>query len=152
MTRLQRSTVPQARDAGVAALELGLMLTLLFLVLGLVFPLGQMMIEKHRLDRTLADAIRFASATPNTAASDSDARRPSAAAVQAAALKSYHAAGGGNDGFSADVSTTSIPGEQVEVRLHKDVKLGPLGSLMHGLGFIHTTTVTVSASATGREE
>jgi Flp pilus assembly protein TadG len=140
------------REAGVAALELGLLMSVLFMVLGLVFPLGAAFIEKHRLDRTVADSIRFASATPNTPASDADARRPTAAAVQSATTRTYVADGGSTDGFSVDVVTSSVPGGTVHVTVHKKVDLGPLGSFLHSMGWMNSTSITVSSSATGREE
>jgi Flp pilus assembly protein TadG len=139
-------------DSGVAALELGLLLTVLFLVLGLIYPLGEAFIEKNRLDRTLADSIRFATATPNTPAADADGRRPSAAAVEAAVLKSYESAGGGASDVTIDVTTSSLPGGTVQITVRKKVDLGPLGALLHSSGLTSSSTITVSSSATGREE
>jgi Flp pilus assembly protein TadG len=143
---------PRRDDSGLAALELGLLLTVLFLVIGLIFPLGEALIEKHRLDRTLSDTIRFATATPNTPTADSDGRRPSAGAVEAAALKSYQSDGGGSDGFTVTVSTSSTPGGTVTVTVAKKVNLGPLGSFLHSMGLTGSSSITVSSSATGREE
>jgi Flp pilus assembly protein TadG len=140
------------RERGAAAVELALLLPVLIGVLALVFPIGMMLIEKHRLDRTLSDTIRFASATPNTASYDADARRPTTGAVTRAATRTYEKTGGGTDGFTVDVTPGSKPGDTVSVTLHKEMSLGPFGSLMAAVGVIDSPTVTLSATATGREE
>ena len=142
----------QRRDHGAAAIELALLLPVLFAVLALTFPLGQAFIEKMRVGRAAGTAERFASATPNSPAYGASARRPSTDDVVAAANDAYTGDGGSLSGFSVQVSPGSRPGDVVTVHTEKKVDLGPLGSFLEAIKVIPSHTITVSATATGREE
>lgn len=139
-------------DHGAAAIEFALILPVLFAVLAFTFPLGQAFIEKMRVGRAAGTAERFASAAPNTPAYGSSARRPSAADVAAAADDAYVGNGGSLNGFTVQVTPGSRPGDVVTVHTEKKVDLGPLGSFLEAINVIPSHTITVSATATGREE
>jgi Flp pilus assembly protein TadG len=140
------------RDRGAAALELALLLPVLFAVLALTFPLGQAFIEKMRVGRAAGTAERFASAAPNTPAYGASGRRPSAGEVVKAANDAYVGDGGSLTGFNVQVSPGTRPGDVVAVHAEKQVDLGPLGSFLEVIKVIPSHTITVSATATGREE
>ena len=139
-------------DHGAAALEFALILPVLFAVLALTFPLGQAFIEKMRVGRAAGTAERFASAAPNNPSYGASARRPSAADIATAADDAYVGDGGSLAGFTVQVSPGSRPGDVVAVHTAKQVNLGPLGSFLEAIKVIPSHTITVSATATGREE
>lgn len=142
-----------AADRGAAAVELGVLLTVMFLVAALIYPLGLAFYEKIRLGRASGDAIRFATATPNTPAYGSSGRRPSTSDIEAEAIRAYTAAGG--SGLTASdvvVTGTRRPGDTVRIQMKKDVDLGPLGSVLSALNVTSSQRITVSVNATGREE
>ena len=140
------------RDSGAAAVELALILPVLFAVLALTFPLGQAFIEKMRVGRAVGTAERFASAAPDSPAYGSSARRPTAADVANAADQAYVGDGGSLSGFTVTVTPGTRPGDEVVVHAEKSVDLGPLGSFLEAIKVIPSHTITVSATASGREE
>jgi Flp pilus assembly protein TadG len=140
-------------DRGAAAVELGILLTVVLLVAALIYPLGVAFYEKIRLGRASGDAIRFATATPNTPAYGSTARRPSTSEIEAEAIRAYSAAGG--SGLTAsDVVVTGgrRPGDTVRIQMTKSVDLGPLGSLLSALNVTSSQSIAISVNASGREE
>lgn len=140
-------------DAGVAAVELGVLLMVMLLVAAMLFPVGQAIIEKIRLGRATGDALRFASAAPNTPAYGSSGRRPSVADIQAEAVRAYLAEGGKNlTAADVEVTTSDVPGGTVSIRIHKTVDLGVLGSFLSDIHVINSPSMTVAVHATGREE
>lgn len=146
-------------DEGVATVEFGLLLGLMLLLVALVWPLGNAFMQKMRLDRATTDVIRYATATPNTPAYDPDggavSRRPTCAEVE---QEFYRAYGIGSE--SKSDFTISIPvcpndltsGQTVTVQITKTANLGPFGSLLNVAGITHSSSITVSAAASGREE
>lgn len=141
------------RDRGAAAVELGVLLLLMVIAAVFLFPIGQALVERMRLNRATGDAIRFATAAPNTPAYGSSGRRPSADEIKAEAVRAYEAAGGsGLTTADIDVVTGRLPGDTVTVRLHKSVNLGPIGSFLSALDITSSQSFTVTVNATGREE
>ena len=138
---------------GAAAVELGVLLAVMVLVAAFIYPLGQALYEKIRLGRASGDAIRFATAAPNTPAYGSTGRRPTVTEIQAEAVRAYTAAGGSGV-TPADVAVTGTrrPGDTVTVRITKTVDLGPLGSLLSAMHVTDSQSVTVTVNASGREE
>ncbi len=139
-------------DRGAAAVELALLLTVMFAATALLLPLGQLFIEKGRVGRAVGVAARFASATPNEPAYGSSARRPTADDVTQAALDAYKASGGSATGFNVTVTLGTRPGDLDTVTATKVVDLGGLASVLQLLHVSGMHTVAVSATASGREE
>ena len=140
-------------ERGAAAVELGVLLALMVLIAAFIYPLGQAYYEKIRLGRAGGDALRFATAAPNTPAYGSSARRPSVDDIKNEAVRAYEAAGG--SGITTDdveVVGTRNPGDTVTVRITKTVELGPLGSVLTALNVTNSQRITVSVNASGREE
>jgi hypothetical protein len=122
-----------------------------------------MLLEKMALDRAMSDVIRYASAAPNSPEYDPDgtlnnptnSRRPTCTQV---ANEFYRVAGVSTDQKSNyTVSVPTCPaamqsGQTVTVTVSKTVSLGPLGDLLSLAGITHSSSVTVSAGASGREE
>ncbi|HWC35573.1 MAG TPA: TadE/TadG family type IV pilus assembly protein [Mycobacteriales bacterium] len=153
---------PRGRDDGVAAVEFALVFTMLLAVIALVYPLGEMLVQKMALDRAMSDVIRYATATPNSAEYNPDdptysvtGRRPTCAQV----TKEFYRAAN-VDSASQGNYTVTIPacpsatqsGQTVSITVSKPVSLGPLGDLLSFAGITHSSSVTVSAGASGREE
>lgn len=139
-------------DRGAAAVELGVLLSLMLVVGSFIYPIGVLFYDKMRLGRAAGDAIRFATATPNTPAYGSSGRRPSTSDIQAEAVRAYQAAGGsGLTAGQISVTGNRVPGQTVSIQLSKDIDLGPLGSALSVL-HIHPASYTVSVRASGREE
>lgn len=139
-------------DRGAAVVELALLLSVMFAALALVLPIGQLFIEKMRVGRAAGVAARFASATPDSPAYGSSARRPTDSDVQQAALDAYTASGGSATGFTVTDTLGARPGDVVTVTATKVVDLGALASVLQLLHVSGMHTVAVSASASGREE
>lgn len=140
-------------DAGAAAVELGVLLGLMMVVALFLMPIGQALVEKMRLGRASGDAIRFATAAPNTAAYGSSGRRPTDLEIKTEAVRAYQAAGGsGITTADVDVTTGARPGSTVTVSIHKSVDLGVVGSVLSALNVTSSQSVTVTVNATGREE
>lgn len=146
-------------DAGVAAVEFALVFSLLLSLIALLFPIGEMLLQKMALDRAMSDVIRYATATPNSPEYDPDGtattRRPTCTQVS---NEFFRAAGVSSDSRgSYTVTVPSCPtdlvsGQTVTVTVSKTVSLGPLGDLLSIAGITHSSSVTVSAGASGREE
>ncbi|HVV77572.1 MAG TPA: hypothetical protein VHC43_16235 [Mycobacteriales bacterium] len=151
-------------DEGVAAVEFALVFSLLLAVLALVYPIGEMLLQKMALDRAMSDVIRYASAAPNSPEYDPDgtvdnpnnSRRPTCTQVT---NEFYRVAGvtSDSDKSNYDVTVPTCPsdsesGQTVTVTVTKTVSLGPLGDLLSLAGITHSSSVTVSAAASGREE
>jgi Flp pilus assembly protein TadG len=144
----------------VAAVEFALLLTVLLLFVALVWPLGVLFLQKMQLDRAMSDVIRYATATPNSPEYDPNGtattRRPTCAEVSNEFFRAYYgSAGGSQSGFV--VTIPSCPsdleaGQTVSVTVTKTTSLGPLGDLLSIAGITHSSSVTVSAGASGREE
>lgn len=151
MSRPARRRV--AHDSGAAAVELGMLLAVMVIVAMLLFPIGRAMIEKIRLGRATGDALRFATAAPNTPAYGSSGRRPSIDDIKQEAVRAYQEQGGtGVSTSDVDVTTATQPGGTVTVRIHKAVDLGPLGSFLAAMNVTSSQSITVAVNATGREE
>jgi Flp pilus assembly protein TadG len=141
------------RDRGAAAVELGVLLGVMLMIAVFLFPLGQAFVEKIRLGRASGDALRFATAAPNTPAYGSSGRRPTADDVKAEAVRAYQAQGGtGITTNDVDVTTAANAGGTVVVRVTKNVDLGPLGSFLNAVHLTSSQSITLTVNATGREE
>ena len=145
-------------DRGVAALELSLFMVLIFAVLALIAPLGQMLREQHRLQHAAADTARFASAAPNTPAVGSSSRRPSMDDIRAEARRALRDAGTeAPSGWEAQNVVVNPeppvrPQEPLTVTLSEDVDLGGFGWLLRQTGLVPNGTVHITAHATAVEE
>jgi hypothetical protein len=115
-----------------------------------------------QLDRSMSDVIRYATATPDSPAYDPNgaidnptgSRRPSCTQVT---NEFYRATGVSNTtpGYTITIPTcpsNADSGQTVTVTVSKTVSLGPLGDLLSIAGITHSSSVTVSADASGREE
>lgn len=140
------------RDRGAAVVEMALILVVLWGVLALVFPLGQAFIVKMRLGRVAGTAARFGSAAPNTPSYGSTGRRPTVDEIVQAADDAYAGDGGNPADLRVQVTPGSKPGDTVLVTVTRDVDLGPLGSFLEAVNVIASHTITVSATASDREE
>lgn len=153
-------------DQGVAALELGLLLTMLLALLGLVAPLGYLFYERVQLGRTTGDVIRFASSrtdrprlvTPFTGAGPTSyvvpaQQLPGSAAIAAEAGHAY--TGRGTLAQPPAVVRTrdaSCPGGfRLTVTLATQVDVSPFVSLVTA-GSLSGTSQTLSATASSCEE
>lgn len=148
-------------ERGVAALELALMLVLLFALVAVCLPLGVAVVHRVALDQATEQTLRFATTAPNTpelGASSPPCRRPSTAEVASAAQQALAVDGGGSvlasfsitpDSGSAGCSTNP-PGTRVAVSLVAPVNLGAVGQLLHIVGL--SVPATMTADAFGREE
>jgi Flp pilus assembly protein TadG len=159
-----RRTRNAPKDEGVAAIEFALVFSVLLSVLALIYPLGEVLLQKMALNRAMSDVIRYATATPNSPEYDPDgtlnnptnSRRPTCAQIY---TEFYRAAGVTSAGDKASY-TFNVPtcpaamqsGQTVTVTVSKTVSLGPLGDLLSLARITHSSTVTVSAAASGREE
>jgi hypothetical protein len=106
-----------------------------------------------RLERACGDALRFATAAPNTPAYGSSGRRPSVDDIKAEVVRAYNA-DGGNGLTTADVDVTRglAPGQPVTIRIAKSDDIGPVGSLMNAFHIASSSSITISVDASGREE
>src|SRR5581483_1283924 len=98
------------RDDGAAAIELGVLLAFMVLVVALIFPLGEAFYYKMALGRAGGDTIRFATSAPNTPEYGSSGRRPTPDEIKAEASRAFQAAGGSTAGFGAQVNASDVPG------------------------------------------
>ena len=140
-------------ERGAAAVELGMLIGLMTLVAVLLYPVGQAFYEKIRIGRAGGDAIRFATAAPNSPAYGSTGRRPTTDEIKAEAIRAYTAAGGsGLTTADVQVVGTRRPGDTVTVRITKSVDLGPLGAFLSAVHATHSQVITIAVDASGREE
>jgi len=140
-------------DRGAAAVELGMVLSVMVLVAVFLYPIGQAFYEKIRIGRATGDTIRFATAAPNSPAYGSSGRRPTTDEIKAEAVRAYTAAGGSGI-TTADVHVvgTRRPGDTVTVSITKRVDLGPLGAFLSAVHATHSQVITITVDASGREE
>ena len=140
-------------DHGAAAVELGMLVGLMAMVALFLFPVGQAYYEKIRIGRASGDAIRFATAAPNTPAYGSSGRRPSVDDIKAEAIRAYTAAGGtGLTTADVQVIGSRRPGDTVTVRITKTVDFGPLGTFLSAVHVTNSRDITITVDASGREE
>jgi hypothetical protein len=163
------------KDDGVAAVEFALIFGLLTVVAVMVWPLGEALLQKMAVDRSVTDVIQYATNTPNKPAFDVTGqtsptnRRPTCPQIieeyfWVSGVKlpadqqptscgpfEYTAANGGQTQVTVSGSPTHA-GQTVSITVTKSVPLGPLGDLLSIAGITPTHTVTVSAAASGREE
>jgi hypothetical protein len=154
-------TRASGRDQGLATLEFALISSVLFLLVALAWPLGNAFVTKLQLERAMNDVVRYATATPNAPAYDPDgtatSRRPTCDQVT---HELYRALGIANNASAQAQLQIPIftcpnalaPGQTFSITVHQTANLGPLGSLLDVAGITHSSTVTVSAAASGREE
>lgn len=155
MTRASRS------DSGVATVEFALLLGVLLGLIALAWPLGSTFASKLTLDRAMNDVVRYATAAPNVPAYDPDGtattRRPTCDEVT---HEVYRALGIANNTTAQAQYTIPAftcpdnlaPGQTFSITVTKTSDLGPLGDLLSMAGITHSSTVAVSATASGREE
>ena len=151
MTRRARRVV--TTDAGAAAIEMGMLLVIMAILAVFLFPIGQAMVEKIRLGRATGDALRFATAAPNTPGYGSSGRRPSVDDIKKEAVRAFLDQGG--KGLStSDVTVTPAagPGGTVTVRIEKTIDLGPFGNFLSAVHATNSQSITLAVNATGREE
>jgi len=140
-------------DRGVAAIEFALLFTVMAVVAGLMFPVGQLYLDKIRLGRAAGDALRFATAAPNSPAYGSSGRRPSVSDIQNEAVRAYIADGGsGLSPSDVQVTTSALPGGTVTIHISKTDDIGPVGNLLAVAHATSSSSITVSVDASGREE
>ncbi|HVU61871.1 MAG TPA: hypothetical protein VHA79_11920 [Mycobacteriales bacterium] len=153
----------QRTDEGVAALEFGLVFSVLLTVVALVYPIGEMLVQKMALSRAVSDVIRYATAAPNSPEYDPDgavtnptnSRRPTCTQVTNEFWRAADVDSGSRGSYTVSVPlcpSASQSGQTVTVTVSKTVSLGPLGDLLSFAGITHSSSVTVSAAASGREE
>jgi len=141
---------------GVAALELGVLFTVLCLVALLLAPLAYAMLAKTKLERAAGRAARFATQTPDRSRPGLPAgqRRPNAAEVVAEATDAY----GGPGTLGPTVVTYLSPDatcprtKAATVTMQATVDLGPFAGLYRIAGVTSTGTMTLSASVTNCQE
>ena len=150
-------------DAGVAAIEAALVFGVLMSVVALVYPIGEMLLQKMALDRAMSDVVRYATAAPNSPEYDPDGginnpsnnRRPTCTQVTNEFFRAAGVDSGSRGSYTVSVPTCPSAmhsGQTVTVTVSKTVSLGPLGDLLSFAGITHSSSVTVSAAASGREE
>jgi len=156
---ITRSTPRPRGDDGVATVEFGLLLGVMLLLVALVWPLGNAFLQKMRLERATSDVIRYASATPNTPAYDPDgtasSRRPTCTQVTNEFFRAYGIGSEPRSDFTITIPVCPnnlAPGQTLSFTVAKTSNLGPLGALLSAAGITHSSSVTVSAAASGREE
>jgi Flp pilus assembly protein TadG len=146
----------------VAAVEFAILFSLLLTVIALIWPLGELLLQKMALDRAMSDVIRYATATPNSPDYNPDdptytatGRRPTCTQVTNEFFRAVGVGSGSRTGYTVTIPTcpTALqPGQTVTVTVVKAMSLGPLGDLLSIAGITHSSTVTVTAGASGREE
>jgi Flp pilus assembly protein TadG len=147
------------RDGGVATVEFALTFGVLFLVVALVWPIGEMLLQKMALNRAMSDVIRYATATPNSPEYDPDGlattRRPTCTQVTNEFFRAAGVGSGSRRGYTVTIPTCPSAlesGQTVNITVSRTANLGPLGDLLSFAGITHSSSVTVTAAASGREE
>ncbi len=148
-------------ESGVATVEFALLLGVLLGLVALAWPLGSTFASKLSLDRAMNDVVRYATASPNAPAYDPDGtattRRPTCTEVT---HELYRSLGIANDTTAQSQYTIApftcpnnlAPGQTFSITVTKTSNLGPLGDLLSMAGITHSSTVAVTAAASGREE
>ena len=144
-------------DRGAAAVELALILTLLFALLSLVAPLALLFAARVSLGQAAGDVVRFASSRSDVvrttgALTISAGRLPSQAAVEQELLR--FSAGGPITLPSLPVHTadpTCPSGWRRDLVLSSTVGLGPAGAVFAGLTG-SGATITLASNASTCEE
>ncbi len=156
------------RDSGLAALELVLCIGLMLGFVALLSPLPFALREKLRLERAAGQTVRFATSTPDRTRPGvtTGGRRPSMLDTQNEAVTAFAATGATPSFTATDVSvytlsgttkvaanpSTTRPGTPIYVELNHTVDLGLFGGVMSALGVLPDKTITLTATAVGREE
>lgn len=149
MTRRPRA----AGDAGLAAVELGLLLTVLLALVALVAPVSFLFYERVQLDRAGGDAIRFATSRSDQARTVATftvpARElPGASAVRAEQVRAYRGRGSLDPGNPVRTTDPVCPsGRRVAITLTTTVDVGPFAGLILSGG-----TRTLGTTVTSCEE
>lgn len=142
-------------DRGAAALELGIVLTVLLAIMSLTAPLAELMQRKISLERVAGSTARFATAYVANVRYGIAGQRPTVSEVVAKAQEDWAAVESPLSPLTVSVSgnpSTARPGDQVEVTVSNTVDLGPFGILLKFVNIADDTTVTVTAKAVGRQE
>jgi Flp pilus assembly protein TadG len=150
-------------DSGIAAVEFSLIFGLLLSVVALVWPLGNALVQKMALDRAMSDVIRYATATPDSPEYDPDgtlnnpsgSRRPTCTQVTNEFYRAAGISSASHTGYTVTIPTcpsATAAGQTVTITVSKTASLGPLGDLLSIAGITHSSSVTVTAAASGREE
>jgi Flp pilus assembly protein TadG len=149
------------RDQGLATVEFALVSGVLFLLVAFAWPLGSAFVAKFQLERSMNDVVRYATAAPNSPAYDPDgtatSRRPTCTEVTQELYRSLGITNDQTAQSQLQIPTFACPnalapGQTFSITVHETTNLGPLGSLLSVAGITHSSTVTVSAAASGREE
>ena len=140
-------------DDGAAAVEFGLFLSVMLMLGLIIYPLGAAFYDKILLGRALNDGLRFATATPNSAAYGSSGRRPSADDIKNEVVRAYKA-DGGSGLTTSDISVTpaTAPGQTVTIHISKDDGGGIFSGLLQFAHVTNSASITVTVDASGREE
>lgn len=144
-------------DAGVAALELVLVLAVLTGIATLVAPLPYALAQKSKLEYAANRTVRYATSTPS-------GQRPTAGVLAQEGRRAFAAAGGRVDGFTSSLTPTVAPGSSstvatycarrsaLTVTLTNNVDLGAFGAILGAAGIGSGTVRTITARATSCEE
>jgi hypothetical protein len=111
----------------------------------------------------MSDVIRYATATPDSPEYDpngvldnpTNSRRPTCTQVTNEFYRAAGISNGANSGYIVTIPTCPSDmesGQTVTITVSRTSNLGPLGDLLSIAGITHSSTVTVSAAASGREE
>lgn len=139
---------------GAAALELGLMLGVLCLVMLLLAPLPYAMLAKIKLERAAGQAARFASQTPDRSRPGLPAgqRRPTSAEVALEAVGSYNGPGTPTAVSVVTTNPACPRNKAATVTMQTSVDLGPFAGFYKIVGITPTSSMTLSASSTNCQE
>jgi Flp pilus assembly protein TadG len=147
-------------DSGAATLEFGVLLPLLLLLLVAAVPVIKAGWEFMILDRAVAHGVRYASRVDVNARSFSGGltRRPTAAEVQTFVQQAASPLAPSSVTVSPD-PTSAMPGERITVAATHEITLGGIADVANGVstlllgrGGIFPKELTVTVSASGREE
>lgn len=156
----------QRNDDGVAALELGLLLTVMLLLLALVTPLAYLFYERVQLGRAAGDVIRFASSRTDgdrlVQAFDTSgatqfvvpgAELPGPDAIAAESALAYAGRGTIASPVVLRAADTTCPsGFRLTITLSAQVDVGPFVSLLEAAKLTSGPNETLTAQASSCEE
>lgn len=156
-TRWRRSDAPRAaEDAGLAAIELSLLLTVLLTLVAMVGPLAYVFFEQVQLGRTAGDVIRFASSRsdqervvsyPGTLVVVPADALPGPSAIASEAVRAHTGREDVLTSVTRERDTACPSTNRVRVTLTTTLDLGPFS------GFILSgSQQTLRATATSCEE